>query len=285
MPERGRSPLILIGRRALLLGLAAAAAASAIPAAARPLRVVFTAELRGNLLPCPCPDRPLGGIVRRTAWIDSLRAASDEPLLVLDAGGVLPRSWGSRDDGPLRLVRSTFSEGLRRGGYDAINAEAPPWSDAAALQWLRPGETRRILREGIPIEIQAVSERGFVPGQAGRAATRPEGGLRILLCDGDINLARAAAGRGGADLAIVARGARYDPPAQLDGVVFVGPGTDGKYVGEILLDVTRERVAVVTHRLRPMDGTIGFDRAMQSRLEEALSAAAATRPDLLGVGE
>ena len=31
------------------------------------LTVLFTAETRGNLLPCSCPSNPLGGLARRAS--------------------------------------------------------------------------------------------------------------------------------------------------------------------------------------------------------------------------
>lgn len=268
----------------LLLAVAVVTSAAPGPARASKLRILFTAELRGNLLPCPCPERPLGGIARRTAWIDSVRGASRDPLLVLDAGGAVPRRFRDEDGEPLDLVRSTFCEGLRRSRYDALAGDPLAFTGAPNLPWLRAGNSRLVERDGIRVEVISASEHQPLPPP--REGLPVNGAIpRLLLCDGDLSFARAAAASFGADIAIVSRGARFDPPRWFDGVLFLGPGVDGKYIGDVVLEVGEGEPRIRSHRLRSMDGTVVADPAMQARLAETVAVAASSRPDLLGVGE
>ncbi len=96
----GRRPLPDGGHTAVrrILGLALAAACipftgmQATAGGDAPLRIAFTAETNGNLLPCPCPGNPLGGLDRRIGFLDSLRAAPGGPILIVDAGRFFPGS-------------------------------------------------------------------------------------------------------------------------------------------------------------------------------------------------
>lgn len=96
-------------RRARLVRLAAVLACAALAAppaafaqAAAPagdkIVLVSTSDVKGKTVPCGC-HIPKGGLARRAAYVDSLRALNPATL-VLDAGGFFPDSPGERDDAP-----------------------------------------------------------------------------------------------------------------------------------------------------------------------------------------
>lgn len=119
------------------------------PAFAAPLRIVFTAETRGNLEPCDCPGLPLGGLARRAGFMDQAgrnhkalsgssatlwSAPGDSPdfrlmdaqvrdtlLLRLDVGGFLPEGEVFLADRPGVLERyvSLLMQGLDSAGIEA----------------------------------------------------------------------------------------------------------------------------------------------------------------------
>lgn len=78
----------------------AAAPAPPTPAAAVADRIVVvsTSDVKAKTLPCGC-NTPKGGLSRRAAFADSLRALYPN-LLLVDSGGFFPDSQSERDDAP-----------------------------------------------------------------------------------------------------------------------------------------------------------------------------------------
>ncbi len=131
----------------LLVGMLVAAAAEQSSGA--PLRIMFTAETRGNLEPCDCPGLPLGGLARRAAFmaqaldegipvarhssrhgnaiVNGAAADAGHPedgrphLLRLDLGGFLPEGQVPLADRPgvARRYLAILLEGLDAAGIDA----------------------------------------------------------------------------------------------------------------------------------------------------------------------
>lgn len=95
--------------------------------------------------------------------------------------------------------------------------------------------------------------------------------LTIALCNGDLSFATAAACRIGAQVAIASRGACLGGPVWQEGILVLGPGTAGRYVGLARIDVGREgTVRPLEVRLRPMDATVPIDPAWRERVEKTV---------------
>lgn len=84
-----------------------ALALSMLGATPRPLRdpdhllVLSTTDVKGKTSPCGC-HTPKGGLARRAAFVDSMRAEHDQ-LVLVDAGGFFPESETQRDAGPFLM--------------------------------------------------------------------------------------------------------------------------------------------------------------------------------------
>lgn len=246
----------------------------------RTISLAYTAELRGNLLPCSCPARPLGGLSRRIGFVDSLRTGCSEPLFVLDAGSsadlpqVYPGMPLSEQDGIARLIKAgdqAIAYDARAGGVD----------DEARLG---PNGARKVLRDGIRLGVVAVDET--VDPRPAAAAVRDLGrvDLVVVLCSGDFNFATTAASLIHPDIVIVARGATYPEPIIQGGIIYLGPGVDGKYVGFARVRLGKP-ARTIEARLRAMDASVVSSPVWDARVETALVGVEARHPGALARGE
>ncbi|MBD3161967.1 MAG: hypothetical protein GF346_06730 [Candidatus Eisenbacteria bacterium] len=258
----------------LIAALSLAGAADPAPAgpAASTLRIVYTAEVRGNLLPCVCPTRPLGGLARRIGWVDSLRTASTVPTVVVDAGALLPGPafYPLLAPEDLAGLRALHVEAAERIGYAAIVGE-PAGPEEGSLPWLPPNRSRTVEVAGRSIRFVAVGEDVPFVAEEGLPASVGSADLTVLLCDGDLHLALRSAPLVKADVAVVSRGALYRSPLERGGTLFLGPGAEGKQVGAITVQFagTGEfRLSQAT--LRPMDRAVPVPREWQRRVEETV---------------
>jgi hypothetical protein len=269
---------------AVLAGVLSAAVLLAAPDARavtpRTVTLVYTAELRGNIVPCSCPARALGGLARRIGWVDSLRAASMEPLFVVDAGSStdLAQTYPGMPPPEQDRLERLLDEGDRALGYDARagGADGPPR--------LPPNQARRIVHGGAAVVFVAVDER--VDAAPALPALRQAGkaDLVVLLCSGDTNFALSAAKLLQPDVAVVARGATFPEPLRRDGVLFLGPGVDGKYVGYARITLGKPARAVEA-RLRAMDASVGSSGEWEARVETEVLAVESRHPGALVRGE
>ncbi len=254
----------MIGRFAILAWVLLLCAGLHPPGAeGHALRIIYTTELHGNLMPCSCPVRPLGGLARRIGWVDSLRSCSDPaPLLVVDAGQFLPRSG----DFP-RLTREAredltplYRDAMRAMGYDAV----------VGLD-IQPNEVKVIERGGFRVAIAAADEALDTKALAVRLHQAGPVDVAVALCNGDLSFAAATACRIGAKVAIASRGACFGGPVWQEGILVLGPGSAGRYVGLARIDVAREgTVRPLDIRLRPMDATVPADPAWRERVEKTV---------------
>ena len=90
-------------RRAALVGVLAATLLGAAPAPQDTARLVVlsTTDVKGKTSPCGC-HTPKGGFARRATYVDSVRAAGDQVLLV-DGGGYFAETDAQREAGPFEL--------------------------------------------------------------------------------------------------------------------------------------------------------------------------------------
>ncbi len=152
-------------------------------------------------------------------------------------------------------MQEAFLNGFRWGGYDAVAGVATR-IESRDIPWLAPGESRRIAVADLRVQVTAVSDQS-APESTPATADRPAADLHILLCDGDIHFATAAARQLHAGVAVVSRGAKFDEPLWRDGVLYLAAGSDGRYVGECLLGLGERAIEVKAHRLRAMDASAG----------------------------
>lgn len=247
-------------------------------AGGRTIRICYTTELHGNLMPCACPIRPLGGLARRIGWIDSLRAAPDaEPILMLDAGESLPRAqdFPRLDDSRRDAILPLYQEAAKRIGYDAISGID-----------LETNQAKILVRNGIHIAVVALAE-GIDPETAApalRSLGRVD--LTIALCSGDLNFAASAARRIGAKVAVASRGACLGGPFWRDGVLILGPGRAGRYVGLAQVDIRPDgAVHALDVRLRAMDGSVSADPVWRDRVERTVLDIERVLPGAFVAGE
>jgi hypothetical protein len=273
---------------ACLAGLIVPAAAAG--AAGSTLAIAYTAELRGNLLPCPCPADPLGGLARRVGWVDSLRQAVDLPLLVVDAGKLLPArdAFPTLPEADWQRLQELHVEAAHRIGYDLVLSDphSDPEGPHGDLPWIQPGEARLVRRGGLRIAIAAVDERSD-PAPARRALTLlGPVDFVVLLCSGDLHFARRASRDLGASVCVVARGAAFREPVVEEGTLYLGPGRDGKYVGLAEVEVAApHQVIPRALRLRRMDATAPAPAPWRERVEETVLAIERTSPGAFAAGE
>jgi hypothetical protein len=261
--------LALLAGPRLLLPSGAAAAGSPSDT----LTILFTGETRGNLLPCACPNNPLGGLARRVRF---LRERAEELAhgglcLRLDAGGFLPEGEVPLRNDPqvaASLVRLLL-RGLRSSGIEATVLD---YRERAFLEQSAPEEYRRLEHAlldadppgspkiipwgGRKIALLALEESlpDSVIIRAGCLA-RARADFLIVLGRANAFTGRRVARLARADLAILSRGARPDAPLEEGSALLVGPGAEGREVGEIRLCLDPAgRLRLVDFRLHPMDG-------------------------------
>lgn len=163
----------------------------------------------------------------------------------------------------------------------AYDARVGAGGDAASLQ---ANEALRVVRDGVAVGFVAVDERTDPAPAAKAVRSVGKVDLVVLLCSGDFSFATSAARIVRADIAVVARGAKYTAPIWQNGVLFLGPGVDGKYVG--LARVTDGKpVRALDVRLRSMDATVPSSPAWEERVETALVGLEARHPGALSRGE
>ena len=119
-------------RRALGVMLAGALLVSLAGCApkGRTLVVVTTNDVMAKTSPCGC-HTPKGGLARRAAFLDSLRAKRGD-VLVVDAGGFFPETDAERGAGPFMIAEVTFEDlGDGRTKYRAV---ARHWTEETKKQ-------------------------------------------------------------------------------------------------------------------------------------------------------
>lgn len=112
-PSRAMSILLLA-----VLVSGAAPAPVATMADPEHLIVLSTTDVKGKTSPCGC-HTPKGGLARRAAYIDSMRAEHGQ-MIVVDAGGFFPEVELQKDAGPftLRLMKQLGTDAAGVGERD-----------------------------------------------------------------------------------------------------------------------------------------------------------------------
>jgi hypothetical protein len=175
-----------------------------------------------------------------------------------------------------------MADGVRAMGYDAVAGIRDGEMECdAGVPWLAPNNARLIERGGARIVVASVNES--LDPESARMAIRGAGrsDLLILLVDGDLHFASRAAQALGARVAIVSRGACFPQPVRQDGVVYLGPGRDGKYVGLVTLDLAGGEPRILSADLRRMDGSAPRAAAWTERVDALVLEIDRTNPGAL----
>jgi hypothetical protein len=280
---------VLLPLVAVLLGPSKAGGASdpaARAAGGDTLTVLFTAETRGNLLPCACPKEPWGGLARRVRFLREAVEARRHSgtCFVLDAGGFLPEGKV-----PLRNRERTAREivGLLLEGLDRAAVQGAPLDhgERAYLEGMAPVETRKlspVLFEADPpsparilawqnrrVALLALEET--LPDSTVRRAghgARAGADLLIVLARADAFSGRRLARLSGADLVLLSRGAHPPAPFTEGKTLLAGCGIEGKEIGEIRLLPASDGLRLAEFRLHPMDSGCPADSVLEARVED-----------------
>ena len=272
------------------------------------LRVVFSAETHGNLEPCPCKDRPLGGLARRVGhFVATVHA--DQATLRLDSGGFLPVADVPLRDDPAvltryvrlltrALIRSRLDAVALDGGHETLLARVAPreWESlgpaalsanpvgrARYFRWGDRGVAVLAVESGVreeALRLAARTAREEGAALVGGSATRT---VLILLARADAwqgqNLARMVQ----PDLVLLSRGARPRGPIQIGPTTLVGCGIDGKEMGEVRIAETALGLEFAGFSLQPMDETVAPDPEIGSETDRLLREdGASLRASVLG---
>lgn len=138
----------------VLLAALALPTTSTLGAESQELTVLFHAGVHGKIVDCGCKSKPLGGLARRAALIESVRAEK-ENVLVLDAGNLLGQTSATQDPRTDLLVAETA--GL---GYEVLGVG--PWDLGHGLEYLRDAERQHGLRF-VNANLMRDKERLFAP--------------------------------------------------------------------------------------------------------------------------
>jgi hypothetical protein len=280
------------------------------------LTVLFTAETRGNLTPCTCPTKPLGGLARRVRLMadEAARHAAGGTVLRLDAGGFLPEG-----EIPLRAVPgatarlvSVILEGFARAGVQALaldyqedaylRRQAPDQAAALGPALLRadPPAPPRLLRWGTD-DVAVLALEESLPDSSivrASAAAREMADMVIVLARADAVSGRRLARLSRAELVILSRGARPVAPLREGPSFLVGCGADGREAGEVRLvwagralsdplpaDGSRSRIHLTEFRLWSLSPNLPEDRAMAAEVRQLMDEAGPRPRALVGVSE
>lgn len=121
--------LILSSLFALGFTLVGATGANDATAETRSLRVLFNSSVHGELHDCGCKRKPLGGLARRAALVESLRSGSPSTVL-LDGGNLLEQPRADSLDRSHLVARITADL-----GYGVIGVG--PWDIGHGVDALR----------------------------------------------------------------------------------------------------------------------------------------------------
>ncbi len=262
------------------------------------LTILFTAETRGNLLPCACPGDRAGGLARRVGFLleTAERRSRGGLVLVCDAGGQLPDGAVPLRAGPATAERyvGLLLEAMEASG---LVAAAVDHGQRAFLRQTAPAEARRLdplLLDADPPSgprrmrwgDRAVAILALEESLSDEAVTAAARAARVgtdylcVLARADAFTGRRLARLARADLVLLSRGAR--PPAVLQegAAILAGCGVDGHEIGELRLverpnaaDPTRRSLEVASFRLHPMGSGAPEDPVFARRVQELVAEA------------
>ena len=251
------------------------------------LVLLLTGEQGGEVEPCGCADRPLGGLFTAEAYVHAVEgaAASADGVWVLNVGGWLDATAaGDRLTVDAVSANSAFLAGLRRVRLDAANVG---WTEVAALGGrARPGMLSANVDGVVGVVDHLLREvagrRVLVTGvtRAGRPFLWPEGAtvqpaaaavaaliarvpadVVVVLVHDDPQAAVAIAALPGVDLVVEGAGYRERwAPDTAGGAVRVRTWTEGARLTELRLWLDDAGIHRLLHRTVDLDEALGSRR-------------------------
>ncbi|MCB9780512.1 MAG: hypothetical protein H6742_18240 [Alphaproteobacteria bacterium] len=271
------------------------------------LVLLYGGELRGELGPCGCDERPRGGLARIAAFRDAVvAAAGDSPVITVDGGGFLafqPAVDGRPSSGQHRR-NVLMGQAMAVLAPQAVNLS---WSDVLALDTL-PDDLEA---PGLPLVSAHVSGPSAWPVEPyvvvstptmnvaitgitsrGPAWMSPQGWtfaepvaavealelhtkaeLVVLLTHGDVDAARTLAERGAVDVVIDTGDHRsFDAPFRVGEAIWVRSHAETLRIGELRLFVDEPGLPFVDRgfeRKVDLDDAMPEDPALAGRARAA----------------
>ncbi len=249
--------------RALLLTLLLALAPGAWAAQ---VTLVYSGNLDGELEPCGCTaETDYGGLLRRATYVDGLRDAGLDPV-VITTGGLLTAAIGAD-----RIKAEFILSGLTRSGVDGVGVQwadlvyGPSFLAAHALpyvasNWLddelpraqaiaRPGARLRLFQWLDPAASplrgmqggQRLVDTSTAPLAAALAEARARGETTLLATT--LDYARARSELPLDDVVVLLVAASPERPGEaheVEGTLVLSPGTRGMRLGRVDLQLAAD---------------------------------------------
>jgi hypothetical protein len=214
------------------------------------LLVIASAETRGELEPCNCPEKPFGGLARRAGLLREV-SSSGAPAFVVELGEVFPDS--DRMDDPF-LWATKLGRAYGEMGYDLVvlgdedarlGAEVLATFEQAYKE-IRPGggvlvapppedEGFAVLsivtqRGSMPVLVIAIQPPADLPALRNTMEVLPRDGIPVVAvlhgsCNYAVGLTRAL---NGADLLVAGDGSAFESLRWIDALPMAGPGIRGR---------------------------------------------------------
>jgi len=290
----------------------AAATARGAGQSERQVRIVVTADMRGELLPTwHCGGESIGGLPRRLTFIQGLRqseqkARGNQPLYLIDAG----QMFGHELDFP-EYYAEFYMDALNHMGYDVFNLGAaefqrgksviahmaqvavfplistnvggddPAWHAYAAktVNGIRIAVVGAVDPATLPEAQAEVAADPFPVLFDLVARIRKQSDVIVFVSQMDFATTLALVeALPGIDIAVAGRLNTAYQGELLDGRLLIGPGANGQTVAviDVAWNAARKQLVGLTATLHPLDGTIADDDAlfaMTGRLNEKIDAA------------
>jgi 2',3'-cyclic-nucleotide 2'-phosphodiesterase (5'-nucleotidase family) len=261
------------------------------------LVLYYTAEQKGDLAPCGCPDNPRGGLPRAAAYIEA-----SSPGIILN-GGYWLDDGRTLDGSPMAdasVKNRWMVAGLQQIGVDAVHVgfddliglsrmeDGPPDLPMVSANLSGPGIVTHtiIVQGGLTVGITGVSHPGHIsiatPGYSRgdpekRAADvlttlGDQVDLVVLFNHGATAATKSLLQSHEVDLVIdTAHHRSFDPPFRHSDAVWVRSHDQGQRLGELRLGLEKGDISWAIDRKIDMDVTV------PDQADQAILAAQAQR--------
>lgn len=255
----------LLSMAVLILSFVVAPSYSA--AGTRPLNIIYTGALGGELEPCGCsPKTVAGGLARLSGFIKANKDGL-APYILVDAGG----SMGD-DTAQGRLKAEALARSFSITGYDGV---ALSEKDLKLPSDLISGLVKKhdlpalSIEKGAPYESAIETAKGtFRINISTDQKALKKGVLNILLTRTPSDKAASIAVKGW-DVIISSSGETLEEPLRLKGAIVTAGYPKGKKLGILTLDIDgKGRIKSFKQRWQTLDEGIAEDPAIRKVLDE-----------------
>ncbi len=247
----------------LTLMCAAVLAPFVMYAQERPLTIIYTGSIHGELEPCGCsPKTDFGGAARLSGYLAAHKSELS-PYILVDAG-----NFSDKDTLQGKLKAEAVLKSYKIIKYDAVafmnNEKAFPHD--FFLPYLND-HTIPALSDTLPAHQSLIIDRA---GVKVNISVNPEdyrqSGLNILLTDRPVSEAALIKGW---DVIIVSSGDIMDEPLQVNGTVIISGYPRGKKTGMLTLAAgSKGGVKHISHKWLSLGSDVGEDPQVRAVLDE-----------------